>query len=161
MRFSFHKYFTIFFFFFFFFNYFTLSFFLHFFLPRTFTHTHTHDPHPRPMTSTHDPRPTTFSYTPAKPQTNYLCFLQFSYLAPYWLISRNTITFHKYFWCSRFCEFHRNGLLKIKQIQACATKVNVQTVNSQKETKDAQLGTSRSHDYDGNENVKTTIGLIS
>ena len=22
-----------------------------------------------------------------------------SYLAPYWLISRNTITFHKYFWC--------------------------------------------------------------
>ena len=20
--------------------------------------------------------------------------------------SRNTMTFHKYFWCSRFCEFH-------------------------------------------------------
>ena len=24
----------------------------------------------------------------------------------YWLISRNTITFQKDFWCSRFCEFH-------------------------------------------------------
>ena len=41
-----------------------------------------------------------------KPQINYRCCLQFSYLATYWLISRNTITFHKYFWCSRFCEFH-------------------------------------------------------
>ena len=28
-----------------------------------------------------------------------------SYLAPYWLLSRNTTTFHKYFWCSWFCEF--------------------------------------------------------
>ena len=34
-----------------------------FFLPTTFTNTHTHDPHPRPTTSTHYPRPTTFSYT--------------------------------------------------------------------------------------------------
>ena len=42
----------------------------------------------------------------SKPQTNYRCCLWFSYLAPYWLISRNTITFHKYFWCSRFFEFH-------------------------------------------------------
>ena len=42
----------------------------------------------------------------SKPQTNYCCCLWFSYLAPYWLISRNTITFHKYFWCSQFCEFH-------------------------------------------------------
>ena len=42
----------------------------------------------------------------SKPQTKYRCCLQFSQLAPYWLISRNTITFHKYFWCSRFCEFH-------------------------------------------------------
>ena len=25
---------------------------------------------------------------------------------PYWLISRSTITFHRYFLCSRFCEFH-------------------------------------------------------
>ena len=32
-----------------------------------------------------------------------------SYLAPYWLISPNTITFHKDFWCSRFCEFHGKG----------------------------------------------------
>ena len=45
----------------------------------------------------------------SKPQTNSRCFLQFSYLSPYWLISRNTITFHKYFWCSRFCEFHSNN----------------------------------------------------
>ena len=36
-------------------------FFSYFFLPTTFTHTH--DPHPRPTTSTHNPRPTTFSYT--------------------------------------------------------------------------------------------------
>ena len=42
----------------------------------------------------------------SKPQTNYRCCLRFSCLAPYWLISRNTITFHKYIWCSRFCEFH-------------------------------------------------------
>ena len=27
-------------------------------------------------------------------------------VCPYWLISRNIITFHKYFWCSRVCEFH-------------------------------------------------------
>ena len=47
----------------------------------------------------------------SKPQTNYRCCLQFSYLAPYWLISRNTITFHKYFWCSRLCEFHSNTVL--------------------------------------------------
>ena len=42
----------------------------------------------------------------SKPQTNYCCCLRFRYLTPYWLISRNTITFHKYFWCSRFSEFH-------------------------------------------------------
>ena len=42
----------------------------------------------------------------SKPQTNYRCCLRFRYLTPYWLISRTTITFHKYFWCSRFCEFH-------------------------------------------------------
>ena len=40
-----------------------LSFFSLLFLPTTFTHTHTHDPHPRSTTSTHYPRPTTFSYT--------------------------------------------------------------------------------------------------
>ena len=44
-----------------------------------------------------------------KPQINYHCCLGFSYLAPYWLISRNTIAFHKYFWCSWFCEFHSNN----------------------------------------------------
>ena len=37
---------------------------------------------------------------------NYLCWLRFSFLLPYWLFPCNTITFHKYFWCSRFCEFH-------------------------------------------------------
>ena len=53
----------------------------------------------------------------SKPQTNYRCCLRFSYLTPYWLISRMTITFHKYFWCSQFCEFHSNKLcrLTIKQ----------------------------------------------
>ena len=49
----------------------------------------------------------------SKPQTNYCCCLWFSYLAPYWLISRNTITFHKYFWCSQFCEFHSNFLSQV------------------------------------------------
>ena len=46
----------------------------------------------------------------SKPQTNYRCCLRFSYLMPYWFISRNTITFHKYFWCSRFCVFHNKNL---------------------------------------------------
>ena len=49
----------------------------------------------------------------SKPQTNYCCCLRFSYLAPYWLISHNTITFHKYFWCSQFCEFHSNFLSQV------------------------------------------------
>ena len=44
----------------------------------------------------------------SKPPISYRCCLRFSYLAPYWLISRNTITSHKYFWCSRFCECHSN-----------------------------------------------------
>ena len=35
----------------------------------------------------------------SKPQTKYHWCLRLSYLAPYWLISRNTITCHKYFWC--------------------------------------------------------------
>ena len=47
----------------------------------------------------------------SKPQTNYHCCLLFSYLVPYWLISCNTITFHEYFWCSWFCEFHTVILL--------------------------------------------------
>ena len=49
----------------------------------------------------------------SKPQTNYRCCLRFSYLVPYWLISRNTIAFHKYFWCSGFCEFHNTFLFSI------------------------------------------------
>ena len=47
----------------------------------------------------------------SKPQTNYRCCLRFSYLGSYWLIYGNTITFHKYFWCSQFCEFHSNIIL--------------------------------------------------
>ena len=41
-----------------------------------------------------------------KPQTNYRSCLWFSFLAPQWQIPHNTITFHKHFWCSLFCEFH-------------------------------------------------------
>ena len=54
----------------------------------------------------------------SKPQTNYRCCLRFSYLAPYWLISRNIIAFHKYFWCSQFCEFHSNSgtLWELQQV---------------------------------------------
>ena len=37
--------------------------FCFFFLPTTCTHTHDPHSHPRPTTSTHYPRPTTFSYT--------------------------------------------------------------------------------------------------
>ena len=49
----------------------------------------------------------------SKPEINYHCCLRFSYLAPYWLISCTTITFHKYFWCSWFCEFHSKCLFSI------------------------------------------------
>ena len=35
----------------------------------------------------------------SKSQTYHYGCLWFSYLMLYWLISRNTITFHKYFWC--------------------------------------------------------------
>jgi len=34
------------------------------------------------------------------------CCLGSRFLMPYWLSLRNTMTFHEYFWCSRFCEFH-------------------------------------------------------
>ena len=42
----------------------------------------------------------------SKPLTNERFCLRFNYLKPYWLVSHNTITFYKYFWCSQFCEFH-------------------------------------------------------
>ena len=44
----------------------------------------------------------------SEPLTNERFCLRFNYLKPYyyWLVSHNTITFHKYFWCSQFCEFH-------------------------------------------------------
>ena len=45
----------------------------------------------------------------SKPQANYHCCLRFSFRMPYWLFPRNTITFHKYFWCSWFCDFHSKG----------------------------------------------------
>ena len=41
----------------------------------------------------------------SKPQTNYRCCLRLSYLMPYWVFPCNALTFHKYFWCSRFYEF--------------------------------------------------------
>ena len=58
-RYSFHKYFTTFFYLFLFLNYFTLSLFSILFHPR-----HLPTPTPTPTPTTHDPRPTTFSYTP-------------------------------------------------------------------------------------------------
>ena len=60
----------------------------------------------------------------SKPQTNYRCCLRFSYLVPYLLISRNTTTFHKYFWCSRFCEFHRKRQLEAIKI-ICRSEAGV------------------------------------
>ena len=45
----------------------------------------------------------------SKPQTNYHWCLRFSYLAPYWVISRNTITCHKYFWCWNWKGLPYNG----------------------------------------------------
>ena len=54
-----NKYFIPFFYSFLFFNYFTLSLFFYTF----FTHDIYPHPHSRPTTSTHHPRPTTFSYT--------------------------------------------------------------------------------------------------
>ena len=53
-----------------------------------------------------------------KPQINYRCCLRFNYLAAYWIISRNTITFHKYFWCSQFCEFHSKTQLNLPIIDS-------------------------------------------
>ena len=54
-----------------------------------------------------------------KPQTNYSCCLWFRLLTPYWLSLRNTKTFHEYFWCSRFCEFHsKRWLVKPQVAQA-------------------------------------------
>ena len=41
----------------------------------------------------------------SKPQPNYRCCLRFSCLTPYWLISRNTITFHQYFGVHGFVSF--------------------------------------------------------
>ena len=39
-----------------------------------------------------------------KPQTNYHCCLQFSYLSSSWLLLLDTITFQKHLLCSRFSE---------------------------------------------------------
>ena len=41
-----------------------------------------------------------------KAQTNWRSRLRFSFLAPDWLFSCNTITFQKSFWCSRFSRFY-------------------------------------------------------
>ena len=46
--------------------------------------------------------------------------MQFSFLMPYWVFPHNTITFHKYFWCSWFCECHRfSTVLKLYQRGFC------------------------------------------
>ena len=45
------------------FNFLIFLFLENVFLPTTFIHTHDPHPHPGPTTSTHYPRPTTFSYT--------------------------------------------------------------------------------------------------
>ena len=42
-----------------------------------------------------------------KPQTNWCSCLWFSFLAPDWLFSCNTVTFQNYFWCSQFSRFDR------------------------------------------------------
>ena len=75
----------------------------------------------------------------SKPQTNYRCSLRFSYLAPYWLISRNTITFHKYFWCSRFCEFHSNWNCQVIMINRRADRRPTVLTGCQKSTNDLVL----------------------
>ena len=64
-----NKYFTPFFYSFLFLNYFTLSLFFYTF----FTHDIYAHPHPRPTTSTDDPRPTTFSYTRANAIPQKFC----------------------------------------------------------------------------------------
>ena len=49
----------------------------------------------------------------SKPQTSYYCCLRFGFLTLYWLSLHNTVTlvtFHEYFCCSRYCEFHSNNL---------------------------------------------------
>ena len=46
--------------------------------------------------------------------------LRFGFLTPYWLSLHNTVTlltFHEYFWCSWFCEFHSNNLFSFKNAQ--------------------------------------------
>ena len=45
----------------------------------------------------------------SKPQTNYRCCLRFSYHTPYWLISRNTITFDNISSVHGFVSFTVNG----------------------------------------------------
>ena len=73
-----------------------------------------------------DPRPVRYrcSALPVKLTSQlradlYRCCLRVMYLAPYWLIPRNTITFHKYFWCSQFCEFHSNSASNDTDYFAC------------------------------------------
>ena len=58
--------------------------------------------------------------TPEKSR-NYHCYLQFSFITPYWLFPHNTITFHKHFWCSQFCESHS----KCRYIQLVDPKASI------------------------------------
>ena len=62
---------------------------------------------------------------PSKLQTNYHYCLRFSYLVPYWLISGNTITFLKYFLCSRFCEFHSKNSFTLLTFNYCRYNITL------------------------------------
>ena len=67
----------------------------------------------------------------SKPPISYRCCLRFSYLAPYWLISRNTITSHKYFLgklfrgpvkSEVFFSFHLSGSPDLRQARFTMTE---------------------------------------
>ena len=70
----------------------------------------------------------------------YRCCVRFSYLAPYWLISRNTITFQKYFWCSLFCEFHSNSFTAVTHgFRSCVVVLYSKSVAQAKGGKTLQI----------------------
>ena len=49
--------------------------------------------------------------------------LRFSFVTPYQLFPSNTITFNKYFWFSRFCEFFSNPIKRVS-IQDIAPNIH-------------------------------------
>lgn len=57
-----------------------------------------------------------------KPETYYRCCLWFRLFTPNWLFLRYTITFHKYFRCSRFFKFYSSeGPQKSQEYPSWAT----------------------------------------